>query len=140
MEFKGTETTELKRMLTNAFEKALVAFLNTRDGVIYIGVDDDGRVIGVQNLDETFRRIADIVTEQILPDPQQFVEVGSVYVDGKSVISVKVKKRTRPLLYQEIREERARVFRPHRHELPYDDGRTDRKENVAVSPRFVHRR
>ena len=38
MKFQETETIELKRILNESFEKALVAFLNSFDGTIYIGV------------------------------------------------------------------------------------------------------
>ena len=92
MKFQETETVELKRVLNDTFEKALVAFLNTTDGVIYIGVEDDGNVVGVNNLDDTLKRIADIVTTQILPNPQEFVEIGTKYDNGRHIIEVKVKK------------------------------------------------
>jgi len=92
MEFKETETTELKRILNDTFEKALVAFLNSMDGTIYIGVEDDGKVVGVKNLDALQKEIADIITSRILPNPQDLVELGSVYVDGKNVITVKIHK------------------------------------------------
>jgi len=92
MKFQETEKTELKRILNDGFEKALVAFLNSFDGVIYIGVEDDGTVVGVKDLDDELKRIADIVTSQILPAPQDLVEIGSLYVDGKNVVCVRVKK------------------------------------------------
>ena len=92
MIFQETESVELKRVLNDGFEKALVAFLNTMNGIIYVGVEDDGTVIGVPNLDETLQKIADIVTMQILPNPQEFVDIGTKYVEGKHVIEVKVSK------------------------------------------------
>ena len=92
MEFQETESVELKRILNDSFDKEVVAFLNTTDGCIYIGVEDDGAVVGVNNLDETLRKIADIVTMQILPNPQEFVEIGTKFVKGKHVIEVKVNK------------------------------------------------
>ena len=92
MFFQETEKTELKKILNDSLPKELVAFLNSFDGVIYIGVDDDGTVVGVDNLDDTQKRIADIITTQILPNPQSFIELGTKYVDGKNVIEIKVKK------------------------------------------------
>ncbi len=92
MIFQETETVELKRVLNDTFEKALVAFLNTLDGLIYVGVEDDGEIIGVDKLDETMKKISDIITTQILPNPQQFVRLGSIYENGKHVIEVKVQK------------------------------------------------
>ena len=92
MLFQETEKTELKKVLNDSLQKELVAFLNSFDWTIYIGVDDDGIVVGVDNLDDTQKRIADIVTTQILPNPQSFIELGTKYVDGKNVIEIKVKK------------------------------------------------
>lgn len=92
MRFQETETVELKRILNDSFERALVGFLNTMDGCIYIGVEDDGTVLGVINVDDTLKRIADIVTTQILPNPQEYVELGTKFIDGKQIIEVKVKR------------------------------------------------
>ena len=75
MLFQETEKTELKKVLNDSLQKELVAFLNSFDGTIYIGVDDDGIVVGVDNLDDTQKRIADIITTQILPNPQSFIEL-----------------------------------------------------------------
>lgn len=42
------EAAEFKRELTNTLGKEVVAFLNSaKGGDIYIGVEDDGTVIGV---------------------------------------------------------------------------------------------
>lgn len=53
MIFQETEKVELKRILNDSLPKEIVAFLNSLDGVIYIGVEDNGTVVGVNNLDET---------------------------------------------------------------------------------------
>jgi predicted HTH transcriptional regulator len=92
MVFKETERVELKRILNETFEKALVAFLNTIDGTIYIGVDDDGNIVGVDHLDDNLKKIADIITTQILPNPQENVELGAKFIDGKQIIVVDVKR------------------------------------------------
>lgn len=43
---------EFKRTLNDKLEKEVVAFLNNREGgVLYIGVDDDGHPIGLDDLD-----------------------------------------------------------------------------------------
>ncbi|MGM0478120.1 MAG: AlbA family DNA-binding domain-containing protein [Bacteroidota bacterium] len=41
---------ELKKQLTEHFEKEVVAFLNyLGGGVIYLGIDDKGNLVGVKN-------------------------------------------------------------------------------------------
>ncbi len=57
MNFKENEKIELKRKFNDSFVKEVVAFLNSMNGTIYIGVDDDGTPVGVDNLDETLLKI-----------------------------------------------------------------------------------
>lgn len=92
MKFQETESVELKRTLNKDFIKEVVAFLNTRNGIIYIGVDDKGNVIGVENVDKTMREIRDIIRDQILPSTEGLSEIGSLLEDNKTIITVKVKK------------------------------------------------
>ena len=92
MIFQETETSELKRVLNDTLPKEIDAFLNSFDGNIYIGVEDDGTVIGVENLDDIQKRIADIITTQILPNPQEYVTLGTQYVVGKNVVVISVRK------------------------------------------------
>lgn len=84
------EHTELKRTFNDTIVKEIVAFLNTDGGTVYIGVEDDGVVCGVPKLDETLKKVADIVEDQILPDCRELVELGTRYEDGKHVVEVKV--------------------------------------------------
>ncbi len=63
MKFQESESIELKRTLAKDFVKEVVAFLNTRNGIIYIGVDDNGNVVGVSNIDKTMREIRDIIRD-----------------------------------------------------------------------------
>ena len=51
---------EYKRSLTDTFEKEVVAFLNYREGgIIYIGINNNGEIIGCQNPDEIQLKIKD---------------------------------------------------------------------------------
>ena len=90
--FAETEKTELKQKYAESIPKEIVAFLNTDGGTLYIGVNDDGSVRGVEELDETLKKIADILENQILPDPRQFVELGTKFVEQKHVVEIKVRK------------------------------------------------
>lgn len=51
MKFQETEYIELKRILSDSLPKEIVAYLNSYNGTIYIGVADDGTPIGVDDLD-----------------------------------------------------------------------------------------
>lgn len=92
MKYQETEAVELKRILNDSFEKEVVAFLNTHDGVIYIGIDDDGTIVGVDQVDKVMKNIADVITDKILPNAQELIGPIAKYVDGKMIIEVSVKK------------------------------------------------
>ena len=92
MKYEESETVELKRELNKDFAKEIVAFLNTRDGTIYIGVKDNGEVIGVNNVDKTMRETTNIVHDQILPSTDGLYKIGSSMEGDKCIVYLKVFK------------------------------------------------
>lgn len=92
MKYVETEKVELKRNLNEYFEKEVVSFLNTHDGIIYIGVEDDGTICGVDKVDEIMKKIADIVSTEILPNPQELIKIKAILENKQFVIQVKIKK------------------------------------------------
>ena len=94
MNFEETHNVELKSVLNDSVEKEIVAFLNTNNGTIYIGILNDGDIIGIKSdkLDEIMKKISDIITDKILPNPQEFVTSSAIMVDGKWIIKIEVKK------------------------------------------------
>lgn len=94
MKFSEVHNVELKSVLNDSVEKEIVAFLNTNNGIIYIGVDNNGNVIGIDSnkLDETMKKISDIITDKILPNPQDFVTSSASIIEGKWIIKIDVLK------------------------------------------------
>ena len=95
-----SEILELKERYTDVICKEIVAFLNSCGGTIIIGVKDDGTVLGVSNIDETLRKISDIITTQIEPNPQDEVSADIKFDDGKSLIYINVSKGNRNIYCQ----------------------------------------
>lgn len=89
-----THNVELKSVLNDTIEKEIVAFLNTNNGTIYIGVEDKGDVVGIpsKKLDESMKKISDIITDKILPNPQEFVSASALMIDDKWIIRIDVLK------------------------------------------------
>ncbi len=85
-----THNVELKSVLNDTIEKEIVAFLNTNNGTIYIGVEDKGDVVGIpsKKLDESMKKISDIITDKILPNPQEFVSASALMIDDKWIITL----------------------------------------------------
>ena len=50
--YSESNKTELKIELIENVKKEIIAFLNTDGGVIYIGVNDDGSVVGIYDRQE----------------------------------------------------------------------------------------
>ncbi len=80
---------EYKRTLTDKLEREVVAFLNYKEGgVIYIGVDDDGTIVGVSDADILQRQIADRIKNNIQPATLGLYDVVVEDVQGKDVIKI----------------------------------------------------
>lgn len=78
-----SEVIELKEKYTDSIGKEIVSFLNTNGGKIYLGVKDNGEVVGIDKIDETLRKISDIITSQIEPNPQDEVSSEIKFEDKK---------------------------------------------------------
>lgn len=69
-----SEKTEFKREATDMLYKEVIAFANTDGGVIYVGVDDQGNTIGLDNIDEVYTRITNGIRDAIQPDATMFIK------------------------------------------------------------------
>ena len=52
-----SETVELKQELNKNIKKEIVAFANSKGGTIYIGIDDDGNVLGLNNIKNDIKHV-----------------------------------------------------------------------------------
>ena len=62
------ETTEFKREYTDSVKKEVVAFANTRGGVIYIGIDDAEETYPTHDVDKTLQKLTNTIRDSICPD------------------------------------------------------------------------
>ena len=95
-----SEKVELKVKYTDTICKEIVAFLNADGGQIVVGVDDAGEVVGVEKIDETLKRISDVITMQIEPNPQDEIRTELKFDSGKTLIVLYVSKGTRNIYCQ----------------------------------------
>ena len=68
-----TENIEFKLQFTEDLYKEVIAFANTDGGVIYIGINNNGEVVGIDNVDENYTRITNGIRDAIMPDVTMFV-------------------------------------------------------------------
>ncbi len=86
--------TEFKRKCTEDLKHAVVAFANTDGGTIYIGIEDDGRVCGVEDVDGAMLQATNMIRDSIMPDVTMFVNVEVHRMEEKDVIAVTVQRGT----------------------------------------------
>lgn len=80
---------EFKTELNEKLEKEVVAFLNNREGgIIYIGVDDEGKPVGVPEMDSTQLKIADRIKNNILPSTLGLFDIVAEKIDNIFVIKI----------------------------------------------------
>lgn len=92
MEFLENFNTELKEVLTSELKKEVVAFANTCDGTIYIGINDKGEVIGVENSDDVIERASASIRNAIKPDVTMYVTLNIEDIENKKVVVIKVQR------------------------------------------------
>ena len=59
MTFIENEYTELKSTVVSDICKEIIAFANTKGGTLYVGVADDGSIIGVDNADKVTLQLSE---------------------------------------------------------------------------------
>ena len=82
-----SERIEYKSQMIDDIYKEVIAFANTDGGVIYLGIDDKGNLVGIDNVDETYTRLTNGIRDAIVPDVTMFVRY--VLQDNK-VIQIEV--------------------------------------------------
>ena len=83
--------TEYKRELTTDLEKEVIAFLNTREGgKVYLGIEDDGTLFGINNPDDVQLKIKDRLKNNILPSCLGLFDVLQESHEGKDIIHVNI--------------------------------------------------
>ena len=88
------KTTEFKREYTGDLKYAVVAFANTDGGKIYIGINDEGSIQGVQNTDATMLQVTNMIRDVVRPDVTMFTECAVEEMEGKSVVVVTIQRGT----------------------------------------------
>jgi ATP-dependent DNA helicase RecG len=77
---------EIKKEVTKTFLKTVSAYANYNDGEIIFGIDDNGDLAGIENVDDECLRIEQLINDSIEPTPGFYIEVEKV--DDKTIIIV----------------------------------------------------
>ena len=105
MLFRESETIELKEVVVDEIKKEIIAFANCDGGKLYIGVQDDGTVVGVDDPDGVSLQISNMVRDAIKPDVTMFVHYKTIEENGKDIVAVDIQRGTdRPYYLAEKRD------------------------------------
>lgn len=94
MGFQESETVELKTIVVDDIKKEIIAFANCEGGKLYIGVRDDGTVIGVNDPDGTALQVSNMVGDAVKPDLTMFLHYETLNIDGKQIVSIDIQQGT----------------------------------------------
>ena len=82
---------EYKQELNDKLENGVIAFLNYRDGgIIYIGINNNGKVLGIKDCDIVQLKIKDRLKNNIQPSCLGLFDVIHETRDGKDIIRITV--------------------------------------------------
>ena len=88
------KNTEFKRGYVEDIKKTLVAFANTDGGNLYIGIDDDGNAVEVNNIDGVMLQVSNVIRDAIKPDLAMFCDITIETVQDKKVVKITVNRGT----------------------------------------------
>ena len=91
---------EFKSELNSKLEKEVVGFLNSQEGgAIYIGVDDNGVPIGIEDIDKTQLKAIDRIKDGILPSTLDLFDVRIKEEEGINIIKITISSGTEKPYY-----------------------------------------
>lgn len=99
---QNTETNRIenKEQLNEDFEQEVIAFLNYKEGgIIYVGINKNGQVVGVEDVDLTQLQIKDRIKNNIQPSTLGLFDVTVKTIDNKEVIKVIISSGTEKPYY-----------------------------------------
>lgn len=88
--FKEDQVVELKVELTKEIKKEIVAFANTNPGTIYIGIDDNGNVVGLKDSKKDLEALSGMIRDGINSDLTLYTNIYVKKIDDKDIIIVKI--------------------------------------------------
>lgn len=77
---------EFKRQYIEDIKYAVLAFANTEGGTLYIGINDDGSVEGVENPDAVMLQVMNMIRDTIRPDITVAVDCSTELMENKHVV------------------------------------------------------
>ena len=85
-----SETIELKQELTKNIKKEIVAFANSKGGTIYIGITDNGEILGLKDIKSDIESLSGMIREGIIGNLTTYTDIEIKEIDKKDVIELHI--------------------------------------------------
>jgi len=85
-----SETIEFKQSFGRETTETAVAFANTKGGIIFIGVSDDGKIIGTSVGKETLKDWSNQISQN--SEPSIHPEIDLVKIENKTIVQIFIKE------------------------------------------------
>lgn len=95
MDLYESEDVELKEEYTPDLRKEIISFANTNGGIIFIAVQDNGKIVGVDNADLVIQQIENSMRDSIRPDLSMFTNIELLKNEDKAYIKLTVEPGTK---------------------------------------------
>jgi putative two-component system response regulator len=115
VEFKSTlrvnlHTDKPDRKMENACFKTMAGFLNSAGGVLFVGVADDGKLIGLEadkfpNEDKMLLHLTSLLRNHLGGDTAPFVRATVVPLNGTRILAVECLRSSSPVYFRRDNEE-----------------------------------
>ncbi|MEG2017284.1 MAG: putative DNA binding domain-containing protein [Clostridium sp.] len=94
MKLIESQNVEFKREFTNDLKKEIIAFANITGGTIYIGIEDNGDIIGVNDIDSVSLKVTNMIRDSIKPDVTLFINHEIKIIENKTVLAINIERGT----------------------------------------------
>ena len=90
---KESQTVEFKQIWKDDYLKTICAFANSDGGVLYVGVSDDGSIVGIDNI----KSLIEILPNKINNRLGLLVDVLYQTIESKEIIKINIEKTYAPV-------------------------------------------
>ena len=85
-----SETVELKQELTKNIKKEIVAFANSKGGTIYIEINDNGEILGLNDIKSDIESLSGMIREGIIGNLTTYTNIETRKIDKKDIIELHI--------------------------------------------------
>ncbi|WFR58141.1 putative DNA binding domain-containing protein [Anaerocolumna sp. AGMB13025] len=90
---------ELKRQVVDDIRKTVIAFANTDGGIVYVGIEDSGEIVGIENTDNEILKLSNMIRDSVKPDITLFTSYETGELENKKIIKIIVQRGTESPYY-----------------------------------------